>query len=290
MKGFKSHFVFNKSQRNGILFLVLLIIGLQAGYFFLDLSAEESLSPEQLEEIVLFQRQIDSLKKEAALKGKDTSFSFNPNFISDYKGYTLGMSPEEIDRLHAFRAQDKWVNSKEDFQEVTKISDSLLSAISPLFSFPEWVENSTARISSRQEYPTETREEPRDLNRATAAELREVYGVGEVLSERIVNYRESIGGFNHEIQLKDVYGLSPEVVERITNKFSVFKPVEEKQDLNSISLIDLSALPFFGYELARKIIKYRDSTGRITSFEELNELTGFPEDKLDRIKLYLDIN
>ena len=41
---------------------------------------------------------------------------FNPNFITDYKGYTLGMSLDEIQRLHKFRSQDKWVNSAHDFQ------------------------------------------------------------------------------------------------------------------------------------------------------------------------------
>ena len=51
------------------------------------------------------------------------------------------MSNEQIDRLLAFREQGKWINSKEQFQEVTLVSDSLLNVISPLFKFPDWVEN-----------------------------------------------------------------------------------------------------------------------------------------------------
>ena len=39
---------------------------------------------------------------------KDTIYPFNPNFISDYKGYKLGMSIQEIDRLHQYRAQNKY--------------------------------------------------------------------------------------------------------------------------------------------------------------------------------------
>ena len=49
------------------------------------------------------------------------------------------MSIEEIDRLHSFRKKNKYVNSIEEFQELTKMSDSLLNKISPYFKFPDWV-------------------------------------------------------------------------------------------------------------------------------------------------------
>ena len=52
---------------------------------------------------------------------------------SDFKGYRLGMSIEEIDRLHKFREQGKFVNSIKRFQEITQVSDSLLNIIAPYF-------------------------------------------------------------------------------------------------------------------------------------------------------------
>jgi hypothetical protein len=65
-------------------------------------------------------------------------YSFNPNFITDYKGIDLACLLE-IDRLLAFRKDDKYVNSAKEFQIVTKVSDSLLHAIAPYFKFPDWV-------------------------------------------------------------------------------------------------------------------------------------------------------
>jgi hypothetical protein len=56
------------------------------------------------------QNEIDSLKLEVA-KNKDTIYPFNPNFISDYKGYKLGLTVNEIDRLHHVSAQNKFFNS-----------------------------------------------------------------------------------------------------------------------------------------------------------------------------------
>ena len=70
---------------------------------------------------------------------KPKMYPFNPNYITDYKGEQLGMSLLEIDRLLAFRENNKFVNSKDEFQKVTKVSDSLLHKIAPYFKFPEWV-------------------------------------------------------------------------------------------------------------------------------------------------------
>ena len=67
------------------------------------------------------QAQVLELKK--SLIGKDTLklYPFNPNFITDYKGYTLGLSVEEIDRLHDVRANNTYVNSSKEFQKVTMV-------------------------------------------------------------------------------------------------------------------------------------------------------------------------
>ena len=49
------------------------------------------------------------------------------------------MTTKEIDRLHAYRKLNKFVNSIKEFQKITKVSDTLLSKMSPYFKFPDWV-------------------------------------------------------------------------------------------------------------------------------------------------------
>jgi hypothetical protein len=138
MNIFKSHFWHNKRQRNGIFFLVLLIILLQFVFSLVNFSSDalEDINP--LERIA-FQKQIDSLKAIEIEKRKPKIFPFNPNYITDYKGEQLGMSILEIDGLLMFRKTGKFVNSKREFQQVTKVSDSLLRKISSYFKFPDWV-------------------------------------------------------------------------------------------------------------------------------------------------------
>ncbi len=291
MKKFRSHFVFSKGQQNGIFLLVGIIVVLQLVYFFLPFSSEEKLTTQEEEKLVReLQREVDSLKAVAASKRDAVNMApFNPNFISDYKGYVLGMSVEEIDRLHAYREKDLWVNSSEEFQQVTGVSDSLLLQMAPLFKFPEWRQD----ISEKQPGPKKAIPEgvaKQDINTASAEDLQKINGIGEKLSARIVNYRQSIGGFRGGSQLKDVYGLSPEVVERLLQRFEVKSFPQQKASLNQIDLIPLAELPYFNYELARKVIGYREKNGKFRSFEELENIPGFPVEKIERIQLYLAID
>ncbi|MGB7841542.1 MAG: helix-hairpin-helix domain-containing protein [Salinimicrobium sp.] len=289
MKNLKSHFAFNRSERNGILILVLVIISLQLLYVFYPFSSEKEQTPEEQRLEKELQHSIDSLKQVAAEKNSVKMQPFNPNFISDYKGYLLGMSEEQIDRLHEYRSKGLWINSSEDFREITGVSDTLLKKIEPYFKFPEFQKRNLQNNTSQKGHFSAPLEK-QDLNAASAEELRLVNGIGEKLSTRIVKYRESIGGFRGIIQLQDVYGLQPEVVERLLKRFEVKEQPSEKANLNTITALELSEMPYFDYELARAIIDFRRREGKIESFESLDGIKNFPKEKINRIKLYLKLN
>lgn len=138
MNIFKSHFWYQKGQRNGIFILIILIIIFQFIIVFVDFSPEEEVNI-HAPKIMSFGHQIDSLRKINLENRKPKIFPFNPNYITDYKGAQLGMSLAEIDKLLAFRKTGKFINSKKEFQKVTTISDSLLNSISSYFKFPDWV-------------------------------------------------------------------------------------------------------------------------------------------------------
>lgn len=294
MKDFKSHFVFNRSQRNGIFLLIIIIIGLFAVLWFFPFENKANFSNDEKEKISFFQKKIDSLKRLKKEENKPKIYPFNPNFITDYKGYKLGMSPEEIDRLHEFRSKDQWVNSKEDFQLVTKVSDSLLAKISPYFDFPDWVIEKQNSPSYHKYSNEKIAKVPfhlkKDLNKATVPQLEKIKGIGETLAKRIVRYRMKLGGFVHNMQLKDVYGLDYKVTQRLTNKFTVKDTARiQKISINQAGLAALSEIVYFNYELARDIVEYRTLHEGITSFEELAKIKDFPAHKIDRIRLYLTL-
>tara|TARA_R110000850_G_scaffold203228_1_gene329413 strand:- start:21735 stop:22607 length:873 start_codon:yes stop_codon:yes gene_type:complete len=287
MKSSKSHFRFSRKQRNGIFLLVVFILVIQALYIFADFRQEPLLNT-QTSEILSVQKEIDSLKEFSLQARAPKIYPFNPNFITEYRGYTLGMTPEEIDRLHQYRAQDQWINSKEDFKRVTQVSDSLLAVISPYFKFPEWVTNPRPKSNAYSGFKEKSFAQKQDLNTATAEDLQKINGVGEVLSDRIIKFRNRLNGFLTDDQLFDVYGLEFSVVKRIQNEFTVKqKPDVVKMNINKASASDMATLPFISFELAKEIVDYRWLHERFDDIEELKKVKGFPVQKFERFALYL---
>jgi competence ComEA-like helix-hairpin-helix protein len=279
---------YSKSQRIGIILFFLIVILVQGFYFFYDFNTVNKVNPEQSKWLAN-QNAIDSLKLESK-NYKPTIYPFNPNFITDFKGYKLGMQLEEIDRLLAYRKQNKFVNSVAEFQAITKVSDSLLGIISPYFKFPDWVKN---KKNGYQPFPKKDFSKPEkvvvlDINQATKEDLMKVYGIGDKISDRILEQKQKYGAFVSMEQMNDVWGLSPEVVEKLNTSFVVKSTAGcKKININNASVKELSQFPFFRYQLAKDIVIYRTMNGDIAN-EDLTKIKGFPVDKIKIIALYLE--
>ncbi len=285
MKAIKSHLLFNARQRSGILFLILIIVALLLSYFFVDFSSEEN--QVALKRELYWQQKADSIKNIKEVK-KTVIYSFNPNYITDFKGYQLGMSVEEIDRLLDYRAQGKFVNSAHEFQLVTKVHDTLLQKISPYFKFPDWVSkrNNTQTTSKK----TAVFVEIQDINKATEADLIKVHGIGEVLAKRIIQYRNKLGGFTLNQQIYEVWNLERKTADKVLEQFVVKeKPIIKKINVNTASFKEVLAIVYIDYDLCKKIFDYKREIAEYQSVEEFKKIDGFPLDKFDRIILYLDV-
>ncbi len=285
-----SYFKFSRSQRTGIFFLFGIIVVLQLAYFFVDFSLVSKNSPEK-EKWLSLQSEIDSMKI-YKLNYVPKIYPYNPNFITDFKGYKLGMSVEQIDRLLAFRKENKYVNSPKEFQEVTKVSDSLLNAMSPFFKFPDWVNNKKEfkdyKKSSYTAFAKKGKIVVIDINQATQEDLVKIFGIGEAISLRILKEKESFGGFVSMEQMKDIWGLSPEVIENLNSHFKVsVLPNFKKIDINNASIKELSQFPYFKYPISKKIVTYRSMNGDFKNAEDLTKIIGLSSEKANIIALYL---
>ena len=292
MKIFKSHFWYTKNQRNGILLLLIIIIFLQLILHFKNFDSQQLVDLSQ-PKITSYNKQLDSLKKKSSKKKKFKIYPFNPNYISDYKGYQLGMNVDEIDRLLAHREQRLYVNSAKEFQTITKISDSLLQKISPFFKFPEWVQKKNNNKNNQQRYIPNSRINVSeittvDINKATLKDFTAIEGVDEYISERIIKYRSKLQGFSFKEQLFEVWGLDEQMANKILSTFSIKnKPIIKKVNINTASFKEVLSNPYIDYELCIKIFDYRDEVAELQSISEIKNIEGFPIKKYNRIVLYL---
>ena len=280
---------FNSSQRIGLLLLFGLIITVQICSGFLPTKIPSE-SEDEKKEWLAFQTKMDSLK-EFKTEYQYKIYPYNPNFITDYKGNKLGMSVAELDRLFAFRKQNKYVNSAKEFQDVTKVSDSLLKEMAVYFKFPDWLNKKREYSSNYTPFPKKEKEVivVKDINHATAEDLIKIRGIGEAISARILKERDKFGAFASMEQMQFIWGLSPEVIEYLNQYFKVVDVSQLKKiNINTATLKELSAFPFFNYTLSREILIFRSMNSKIKNNEDLTKIKGFPVEKVGVIALYLE--
>jgi DNA uptake protein ComE-like DNA-binding protein len=289
MKELKSLLLFNARQRKGILILLFIVIVLQLIFFLIDFTAPKEFA--EIEKEQYFQRKIDSLKALSVDKKVFKTYSFNPNYITDFKGYQLGMSTNEIDRLLSYRAKGKFVNSANEFQQITKISDSLLQELKPLFKFPDWIVNQKKeRLDSEKKNSNKFNVSIIDINKATEEDLKSVNGIGEELAKRIIQYRNKLGGFTYNYQLYEVWNLDRIVADKVLNLYGVIdQPEIKKININTAAFKEVLSIVYIDYELCKKIFNHKKEIAEYQSLEELKKIEGFPLDKYELIILYLTV-
>jgi DNA uptake protein ComE-like DNA-binding protein len=118
--------------------------------------------------------------------------------------------------------------------------------------------------------------------------LQMVSGVGPVISSRIVKFRESMGGFHQPEQLLEVYGLTPEVAERIYSTFPFEAVVTKKIPLNSGDAKELSQHPYISASEGKVIVAYRQQHGSYQQASDLLKIKVFNQAWLERIIPYLE--
>lgn len=295
MKNFKSYFMFSKEHRSGIFLLFFCIIVFQIFWYSYDFSPrKKEIQTKEEKQWLALKNEIDSIKH-VNINKKNQIKPFNPNFISDYKGSVLGMSIAEIDRLHSFRAQNKYVNSIVEFQQVTKVSNELLHKISPYFKFPDWVKNKSItnvnfkNNSNLKEYQAKKEFIKKDINTASKEEIMDVFGIGDKISDIILLEREKFGAFASLEQLSFIWGVTPEAFQDIQKRFFIGVNKEIiKIDINNSSIKELSRFPYFNYYIAKNIVTFRSMNGDFKNIEELTKIKEFPVEKLNIIALYLE--
>ena len=198
-----------KIQRKGVFLLLLVIVVIQLLYWK---SAE--LKKTELVSIIDFKMDSTIKVRIQEKKSKLLLQPFNANYMTEYRAYVLGLSSEELHRLETFRASNNYLYSLEDFQNISGVDDTLMVFLKPYLKFSKKKDDSIDNV---------TQLKLKNINTATDENLKEIYGIGDVLSKRIVAYRKSINGFKSMDDLYNVYGLDSLVVARVKSFYKIYE-------------------------------------------------------------------
>lgn len=207
-----------------------------------------------------------------AVRGVITYFDFDPNHLPAADWKKIGFSDKQIAVITNYRSKGGVFRSKEDVAKMYSISEKEYDRIAPYIKIGTIKEYSAdPRSGGGKQANAEIKKDirPIAINMGDTSAFKGIYGIGSVLSARIVKYREKLGGYYCVDQLAEVYGISPEQYESMKKKVVLDSVALSRLAINTIDKDELSKHPYISYKQAQVIVNYRNQHG---VFKDLNDL------------------
>jgi competence ComEA-like helix-hairpin-helix protein len=230
-------------------------------------------------------------------------FTFNPNTASEQDFIRLGL-PEKVARtICKYRSKGGRFYDKEDFAKIYTLSEADYQRLLPYISIPQepgdrrkYAYNNDKRTyadykpdSSRSynQYPRK-QNKPILINTCTAEELMSLRGIGTGYAGRIINYRETLGGFVAKEQLKEVYGMSDSLYSAIEPYIIIEASAVRKISLNNATEAEWLRHPYTR-KMTKYILLYHKDIGSFKQIEDFRKVPLINDEKYRKIAPYLSL-
>ncbi len=294
---FREFFSLSHAQANGLIILIpllaLLILSEPAWRWYIrHLPVDHAHDQAKLDSLVALWNADDS----AYLPPKRVApphrrFYFDPNTTSGEQFLELGFTHALASRIVHYREKGGKFRVKGDLLKIYGMDTSFYRQLRPWIGLPELFRRAEKRKFTGKEYgprPHAVPLTPFDVNLADTAQLSKIRGIGEKLSERIIRYREVLGGFVRMEQLTEVYGLDSAVTGNLAKYAFVAEHFQPKRmNVNTADAKMLAVHPYLTDKDARSIVAYRFQHGNFGSLDELGAIQVLTEETLLKILPYL---
>lgn len=298
----KNYFAITKKEWNGMLVLaVIILLVLIAPNIYQFFTPAERVDFSRIKEA---QHILDAATSEQPLyynknyrannnvntsfskeKSSPVYFSFNPNNLSDESWKKLGLSERQIKVIKNYEAKGGKFYKKEDLQKIYSITPADYERLEPYINIPGKVFSKTypASTSTYKAKPMVMVE----INHADSAQLTEIKGIGPAFANRILKYRNRLGGFYRKTQLLEVYGLDSAKYEEIEKQVEIDASGINKININTCSFDDLKRNPYLSFKQMNAIIQYRKQHGNYKSSNDLKNVAILTDEVIRKVEPYL---
>ena len=206
--------------------------------------------------------------------GANKPFDFDPNTVSYDEMRRLGMSSLIAKNIIKYRDKDGSFKVKKDLQKIYDFPGTLYARLEKYITLPEKIERF-------------------NINIADTAQLQQIYGIGSILSNRVIKFRDELGGFVSLDQLREVYyGRDPIAALKELLKYVYIADnfIPKKILINSADFDELSRHPYISYKLAKTIAAYREQHAAFESVKAVKNIKVLSEKQFEKLAPYLSVD
>ncbi|MCB0515589.1 MAG: helix-hairpin-helix domain-containing protein [Chitinophagales bacterium] len=214
-------------------------------------------------------------------------FSFDPNTLTLEEAEKLGISEKQYNNIVNYRSKVPF-KTKEDFAKLYTLSDQQKENLLP------YVQINTANIASPQNEKYAPKKNLANiptinLNQADAENLKQLPGIGDVLAQRITDYRTRLGGFVSPKQLLEVDGIDAEKLAVFEEKLQTNTQQIKRININIASEDELLRHPYINYTAAQAILSLRKKLKKFSSTEDLQKAKALTPVQYQKILPYVEV-
>jgi len=225
-------------------------------------------------------------------------FPFDPNKISAEGWKKLGLRDRTIKTIINFRSKGGKFRQATDLKKIYGLKEEEFQRLLPHVRFEEKDElrfgNAVNEDKHKEEWQTTKSSFIKpysiEINKADTIELIALPGIGNKLANRIINFRNKLGGFYSVEQLHEVYGLPDSTFVRLKTYLTCDPTLVNKININDVDLETLKQHPYIRWNLANAIVQYRKEHGNFRKPDDLKLIALMDEQLYQKIQHYLYVD
>jgi competence protein ComEA len=213
----------------------------------------------------------------------DSYFPFDPNSATSADFVKLGIKKYLAERIIKYRNKGGKFKIKNDLQKIYGFPAIQFEKLQAYIMLPDSIEK-----AEKKQHVKKAEFLPIDINKADTAQLNKLRGIANVMSARIIKYRDKLGGFVSKDQYKEIYSISELALEELEKKTFIEQDfIPSKLNINMASLEILSANPYIGRKLAYTIINFRVHHEKFGTADDLKQIISITPEQIEKLKPYL---
>lgn len=298
---FREYFTYTRKERNGlvvllfILFVLILVKVYQSNKSYGEIVLIDNDFKKDIEEFEknLVRKQNIENKNQSSSNNRQTVkkarwikpeilFNFDPNKVLKSELKKLGFLEKQIKTLINYRNKGGVFYKNEDLLKIYGIEKEQFEVLAPYINIEVKYKQEDLIIKNEDK-------ELLELNTASKEDLVRLKGIGDSFAERIIKYRNLLGGYYEKEQIFEVYGMDSSRFFGFSQDIIIDTNQINKLNLNEADFKILIRHPYLNKYQTGAILKYKELEGSFTKIEQIRQNNLLLLEDFLKLKPYLKL-
>ncbi|HMG82606.1 MAG TPA: helix-hairpin-helix domain-containing protein [Ferruginibacter sp.] len=297
------YFNFSKKERAGIYALLAIILLFIVIPFVLPFFVpQETYDPKDFKASIarLTAKKYDSsANNEEVLKKINTDYAgielfyFDPNTLSAEGWKKLGVKDKTIATIQNYLSKGGKFYKPDDISKIWGLSKNEADRLTPYVKITQAAKEPGKYYTKDNNGNAHTlykeSKQASDINIADTSAFIALPGIASKLANRIVEFRNKLGGFYSIEQVGETFGLRDSVFQLIKPRLTISNTIPIQFNINTATVDQMKIHPYIHFAIANAIVQYRTQHGNYTNVTDIKKIISITNDAYNKMAPYLKV-